>query len=175
MDIREMPWALLGDFDQHELRALNGKIRVPFRWEPPHRVEGQSPVSLVWPSGSRFPVSRSTVAIAQPFQVTAVTTGEDTARLRELLEAGFAVGLYHSLFVCDIEDCDIPEFQVVHVDAFPRSRTDRTDIQATRWDLSVVPADPAFVEVPPVDPWSDLLADQEAWETINTGAWEDLL
>ncbi|MBM9432334.1 hypothetical protein [Flaviflexus equikiangi] len=175
MDIRQMPWALLGDIDQHELRALNGKTRIPFRWEPPHRVDGQSPVSLVWPYSSRFPVSRSTTAIAQPFQVTAVTTGEDTRRLLDLLEAGYPVGLYHSLFVCDIEDCDIPEFEVVYVDSFVRSRTDRTDVQSTRWELSLVPADPAYVEVPPGAPWSDLLADQDAWGAINTGVWEDLL
>lgn len=164
----DFPFMHVEDYGFHEFRSLNGRVRVRFRWEPPHSLTGVSPVSLTWPRASRYPVARRLGdGPVQAFPVVAVTQGDDTARLAELLDGAVTVGLVHSPWACRIKECQIPEFQIVHVTGFPRETTEHTSIQTYRWDLECVPADPAQVGEVPTWTWGDIEARYATWGEVE--------
>ena len=84
--------------------------------------------------------------------MTAFTSGDWTAKLLDLLESETVVGLVHSQWVCEAKQCQIPEFQIVHVTGFPRETTAHTSIQTFQWELECVPVDPASIG--PVHTWT---------------------
>ena len=172
----DFPFMHVEDYGRsHEFRSLNGRVRVPFRWEPPHSVSGQGHVSLVVPDGAFFGVARSSGARVQAFPVKAVTQGDDTAKLLALLKSEVTVGLVHSSWVCRAKGCQIPEFQIIHVTGYPRETTGHTRIQTYEWDLSCVPADPAQVGEVPTRTWGDLEAAHSTWGDAESayGTWAD--
>lgn len=170
----DFPFMHVEDFGEaHEFRSLNGRVRVRFRWEPPHEIGGVSPVSLVWPRGASFPVARTTNPVSQGFQINAVTVGDDTAVLARLLAENPVVGVVHTPWVCQIRECQIPEFQIVHVTAFPREMTGHVVTQTYRWALDCTPADPGLVGPVHEWMWGDVDDRWETWAGVETahGTW----
>ena len=170
----DFPFMHVEDFGSHEFRSLNGRDRVRFRWAPPHSVDGDAEASLVYPLGARFPVvRRNGQPRAGSFSVTAFTSGDWTAKLLDLLETETVVGLVHSRWVCEAKQCQIPEFQIVHVTGFPRETTAHTTIQTFQWELECVPVDPASIGPVVMWSWQDLDEDVTTWAQAQTdyGTW----
>lgn len=172
-----LPYKQVPVGDSCEIRSLNGRVRVPFTWLAPHTVDGEIPVTLVYPARGRFPVGRVQSVRAHGFTVNAQTRGADTGLLRGLLEdaAGNAqpVGLVHA--DCHLPGCDIPQFQTVWVTSMPSQRAEHTDVQHTVWTLAVVPANEATIGEIPVWTWADV-AKQGTWADVAARfpTWADV-
>lgn len=157
------PFFDMDDRGVHEIASLSGRVRVPFKWLLPHEVTDDAQVSATYPIGARYPVlRRSGKSRYGRFTVHAVTTGQDTTVLKNLLSEDYPVGLAHSLLACQTEECDIPARLAVQVMSWTRSREDTGSLQRTVWTLDVLPVDESLIDVP-VSTWWDVAEDFNTW------------
>lgn len=160
----------------HEIRSLDGRVRVPFKWLGTHPVSGESGLVLVYPAGARFPVVRRRPARAQAWSLEAVTVGEHSTVLAGLLEAGDPVGVYHAKEACHATGCLIPEFQVVWVSAYPSERSDIDRVARRVWRLALVPADEAAIGPVGGFLWEDVGRQWDTWGGMQAAnsSWKAL-
>ena len=165
------PAEMLSDNGMHEFRSLKGDVRIPFKWLGDHPVEGQTGRVFVWPSGAAFPVSYRRAGIrVQPWSLEAITVGEDSQALFNLLSSGQPVGVYHSPAECNVDGCTIPVFQPVWVTAFPSVRADLGEVARRRWSVDVVPADRAQIGEVAASDWGDV-ARLGDWGAVAMSDW----
>lgn len=167
-----LPFMRLPDTGRHEVRSLSGRATAAFTWLTPHRLDGESGLSAVYPHGAVFPVVRRTKGKKPRFTVNAATTGKDTLTMFDLVQDGYPVGLVHSRKACEIEVCDIPTYQVVHVLSYPREREDRAGMQRTVWQLECVPADLEAIGEVHTTSWWSVNNDYRSWfDVAKVGSW----
>lgn len=160
----------------HEIRSLDGRVRVPFKWLGTHPVSGEAGLVFIYPAGARFPVVRRRPGREQPWSLEAVTTGAHSTALAGLLEAGGPVGVYHAKEACHAAGCQIPEFQVVWVSAYPSERSDIDRVARRVWRFEMVPADESAIGPVGGFLWEDVAAQWGTWggmQAVNA-SWKVL-
>lgn len=92
----------------HELRSIDGRIRIPVKWHGSLEREHTPGVTLTFPVGARWPVGRATLP-PEPTLALALTVAErDTRRADSLLAGSAPFYLIHTPQACMIEDCQVP-------------------------------------------------------------------
>ncbi|WP_185933491.1 hypothetical protein, partial [Actinobaculum suis] len=132
---------------RHEIRSLDGRYCIPFRWEGPHKVEGDLKISQVWPAGAAYPVLRTSGdSPAQPFTVHAVPEPESRNAWMELIRRRAPVMIIHSRAACHRPECPLLEdggCWLAQIVAAPREMSARFDRGEETYQLDCVPVDPA--------------------------------
>lgn len=149
--------------DRHEIRSLDGRVRVPFKWLGDYPVTGDAGLAFIYPHGAKFPVVRRRESRAQSWMLEAVTVGADSTRLAGLLETGAPVGVYHAQAACHAVGCQIPAFQTVWVAAYPSQRSDIDRLARRAWKLELVPADVDAIGDVGGFQWADVATQWDTW------------